>query len=578
MGASSPPPRNRPAPVARRWRDPVSRYAQAVVSRRLLAGPHVRAACARHLDDRLHAHERGWTFDLALAQRALDFFPEVLRLNAGEFEGKPFHLSPWEAFIVGSLFGWHDAEGARRFRVAYVETGKGSGKSPLAAGIGLLMMIADGEARSEVYAAASKKDQAMILFRDAVAMVQQSPALSKRIRLIGGVAPWNMVFRDSFFRPIAADDKQSGPRPHCGLIDEMHEHKDDTVVEMMRAGFKGRRSPLMFMITNAGVDRQSVCWRYHDRAIKIAERMLDDDRFFAYVCALDSGEDPLHDERCWPKTNPNLGVSIRADYLRDQVLEARQMPGKESVVRRLHFCQWVDASSPWISGESWRACERTPSEPFVSRFAGARVTLAVDLSTTTDLTALALVVEIEGRLFAAVEFFTPADTMRSRGERDGVDYALWARQGYIHAVPGSTLEYGPVAARIAELAEVFDIAELVFDRYRMSYLKRELEEIGLMLPLTEHPQTFVKPRSSALWMPQSINELEGAIMRSEIEIDRNPCLTWAAASAVCETDLHQSRIFSKRKATGRIDGLVALAMAVGARRAPSLVNVGAMVA
>jgi phage terminase large subunit-like protein len=559
-------------------RDPVSVYARSVVAGRTIAGPYVRGACARHLDDLVHAGERGWHFDARRVARVVDFFGDVLRLSAGEFEGNPFVLEPWQAFIVGTLFGWVNAAGQRRFRVAFVETGKGSGKSPLAAGIGLYMLIADGEARAQIYAAASKKDQAMVLFRDAIAMVDQSPGLRQRVRQTGGSQVWNLSVGGSFFRAIASDEGQSGPLPHCALIDEVHEHRDDTMIEMMRAGFKGRRSPLLFMITNSGVDRQTVCWRYHDKAVKIAERTIEDDRFFSYVCAVDEGEDPMRDRACWAKTNPNLGVSIPAVYLEDQVTEARLMPSKESIVRRLHFCQWVDATAPWISGDAWRACEVTHEVPFVERLAGARVTLALDLSTTTDLTALAIACEIDGRLYGAVEFWTPAETLRSRAERDGVDYPLWVQQGYLNAIPGSTLDYGPIAARIAELSDMFDVAELVFDRYRIAYLKRELDDIGLSLPLTEHPQTFVKPAKSALWMPQSINEIESALLRREIEIDHNPCLTWAAASAVCEVDLHQSRIFSKRKATGRIDGLVALTMAVGAIRARPDFDVGAMVA
>ena len=546
----------------------------------VIAGPHVRGACTRHLADLQDAPARGWQFDVQLVQRVVDFFANVLRLSSGEFEGQPFILEPWQAFIVGSLFGWLNAARQRRFRVAFIETGKGSGKSPLAAGVGLYMLVADGEARAQVYAAASKKDQALVLFRDAVAMVDQSPGLAQRVHQTGGAQVWNLSHGGSFFRAIASDDSQSGPLPHCALVDEVHEHRDDNMIEMMRAGFKGRRSPLLFMITNSGVDRQTVCWRYHEKAIKVAAQTVADDRFFSYVCAVDEGEDPMTDTACWPKTNPNLGQSIKLDYLQDQVAEARLMPSKESIVRRLHFCQWVDAAAPWISGEAWRACEVAPDEPFITQLAGCRVTLAVDLSTTTDLTALAAVYQApSGQLWAWVEFWSPADTLRSRAERDGVPYPLWAEQGHLHTVPGSTLEYGPIAARIAELVDQFDVAELVFDRYRMSYLRRELDDIGLQLPMTEHPQTFVKPAKSALWMPQSINELEGALMRHEITIEHNPCLTWAAASAVVEVDLHQSRIFSKRKATGRIDGLVALAMAVGAVRAPrQVLDVSAMVA
>lgn len=560
-------------------RDPVSMYARGVVAGRTVAGPYVRAACARHLDDLAAAPARGWQLDRVRMMRALEFFPDVLRLSSGEFEGEPFVLAPWEAFIVGSLFGWVNAEGHRRFRVAFVETGKGSGKSPLAAGIGLYMLVADNEPRAEVYAAASKKDQAMVLFRDAIAMVDQSPGLRSRVKQTGGSQVWNLSFNGSFFRAIASDEGQSGPRPHCALIDEVHEHRDDNMIEMMRAGFKGRRAPLLFMITNSGIDRQSVCWRYHDKAVKVAERTVQDDRFFSYVCAVDAGEDPMLEPATWPKTNPNLGVSIQPEYIADQVAEARQMPSKESIVRRLCFCQWVDASAPWIAGDAWRACEVVHDVPFTERLAGARVTLAVDLSTTTDLTALAIACEVGGRLFACVEFWTPADTLRSRAERDGVDYPLWVRQGYLNAIPGSTLEYGPIAERVGELIDQFDVAELVFDRYRVAYLKRELDDRGITLPLTEHPQSFVKPTKWALWMPQSVNEIEAAVLKREIEIEHNPCLTWAAASAVCEVDVNQSRIFSKRKATGRIDGLVALTMAVGAIRAPrSVVDIGALVA
>jgi phage terminase large subunit-like protein len=554
--------------------DPVSDYARAVVDGRLVAGPSVRATCRRHLADLEHAHERGWRFDQALAARALKFFPTILRLNGGKFEGKPFALASWQAFAVGSLFGWASlADGRRRFRRAYIETGKGSGKSPLAAGIGLLLLVADGEARSEIYAAASKIDQAKVLFRDAVAMVELSPALSSRLRIIGGSNPWNIVVGGSFFRPIASDEKQSGPRPHGVLIDELHEHRDDTVIELLSAGFKFREQPLLVAITNAGVDRTSVCWQYHQHAVNVAAGVLEDDRFFSFVCDLDDDEDPLVDEACWIKTNPSLGVTIGLDYLRDQVHAARQMPAKESKVRRLHFCQWVDAASPWISGEAWRACEREadPLLDVLELFADRDVILSVDLSATTDLTALAIVADDPaGWIDAAVEFWTPGDTLAARAERDVVPYELWRDQGWLHALPGQTIDYASIARRIDDMLKAgLRVRALVFDRYRMSFLRRELEALGLDVPLLEHPQGFVKVKSTALWMPQSINELEAAVLERTLRVYRNPVLTWNSASAVVVKDDQESRIFSKRRSTGRIDGVVALAMGVGAIRAPA---------
>lgn len=230
----------------------------------------------------------------------------------------------------------------------------------------------------------------MILFRDAVAMVDQSPALAQRINKSGGAGKeWNLAFLQSgsFFRPISSDDGQSGPRPHCALIDEIHEHKNNQVVEMMRAGTKGRRQALIFMITNSGHDKTSVCYDYHEYGRKVAEGSIEDDSFFSFICSLDEGEDPFKDESCWKKANPSLGHTFTDRYLREQVTQARGMPSKESIVRRLNFCQWVDADNPWMSSDVWMGCE----EDFdLQELQGEECYGGLDLSGTRDLTSLAL--------------------------------------------------------------------------------------------------------------------------------------------------------------------------------------------
>lgn len=248
--------------------DQATAYARGVVAGDIVAGPHVRDACARHIKDLEHGPSRNLTWDLAAAQKAIGFFRDVLRLNGGKFEGLPFVLNGWQAFVIGSLWGWRRPDGTRRFRTAYIETGKGSGKTPLAAGIGLLMLCADSEARAEVYAAAVKADQAKVLFRDATAMTEMSPNLSSRLHMSGGVTPDNIahVASGSFFRPISSERQgrgQSGPRPHCVLLDEIHEMQGHGMVEFLSAGVKARRQPLVIMITNSGSDRQTVAWDYH---------------------------------------------------------------------------------------------------------------------------------------------------------------------------------------------------------------------------------------------------------------------------------------------------------------------------
>ena len=293
--------------------DPVTAYAQEVADGRRVAGPHVRATCARHLRDLKEGPGRGLVWDLELVARAIGFFEDVLKLNGGDFEGQPFTLLPWQKFVVGSLFGWVGADGYRRFRVAYVETAKGSGKSPLAAGIGMKGLVADGEPRAEIYSAATKKDQAMILFRDAVAMVDQSVELKKRLQKSGtGEKVWNLAYLNAgaFFRPISSDDGQSGPRPHIGLIDELHEHRTNAVVEMLRAGTKSRRQAMIFMITNSGSNKTGPCWENHEYGAQVARGERVDDAFFPYICSLDEGDDPFKDEGCCPRPTPACRTPI----------------------------------------------------------------------------------------------------------------------------------------------------------------------------------------------------------------------------------------------------------------------------
>ncbi|CAI2407634.1 Phage terminase-like protein, large subunit [Serratia liquefaciens] len=542
--------------------DPATQYAMDVTSGKELAGPDIRNACARHLRDLEHGPARGLAWDADSAQRAIDFFSKVLKLNGGEHEGQPFIPLAWQCFVIGSIFGWKNSDGYRRFRMVYVESGKGSGKSPLAGGVGLYCLVADKEPRAEVYAAATKKDQAMILFRDAVAMVDQSPALSQRIDKSGGTGKeWNLAFvqTGSFFRPISSDDGQSGPRPHCALIDEVHEHKSNQVVEMMRAGTKGRRQALIFMITNSGHDKTSVCYDYHEYGRKIAAGMEEDDSFFSFICSLDEGDDPFKDESCWKKANPSLGHTFNERYLREQVTQARGMPGKESIVRRLNFCQWVDAANPWMGSDVWMGCE---SDFDPDEMIGEECYGGLDLSGTRDLTSLALYFPKRKRLI--VEFWTPKETLLHRAKTDRVPYDMWEKKGFIFSTPGNAVKYGFVAERIADLALRFHIKAIAFDQYRIKYLEPELEEADVSVPLIQHGQGFYKAADSGLWMPHSIELFEGLLDDKEVEILTNPCLRWNAASAVIETDQKNNRIFAKKKSTGRIDGVVASAMAIGA--------------
>lgn len=545
--------------------DPVERYARAVVSGELVAGPHVRGACQRHLDDLVHGGARGLRFDTEQAARAINFFPDILRLTGGEYDGIAYQLLDWQQFIVGSIFGWKGADGYRRFRTAYVETGKGSGKSPLAAGIGLYGLMADDEAGAEVYAAATKKDQAMILFRDAVAMVDQSPELAARILKSGtGLNVWNLAWleRRSFFKPIASDDGQSGPRPHISLLDEIHEHKDGYVIEMLKAGQKSRRQPLLFGITNSGIDKTTVCGDYHDYSAKVCAGQLQDDTFFAYVCAVDAGDDPFKDEGCWPKANPSLRFGLPGyRYLREQVDQARNMPSKESTVRRLNFCQWVAAESPWIGSHVWFQCQ--DKEFDVRRLVGRRCFGGLDLSSTQDLTALALQFEPvpDDPFWRELEWFwLPGDGLPDKAEQDRVPYLVWRDAGHLEALPGRAINKLAVVKRCAEIAAMYDLQALAYDRWRIEDLKMICDQEGVTLPLVAFGQGFKD-------MAPAVDEYERRLLEATLRHLGNPVMTWCAANAVVASDPAGNRKVEKKRATGRVDGIIANLMATGASMA-----------
>lgn len=552
--------------------DPVRAYAEAVTKGDIIAGPHVRASCERHLRDLKEGEARGLYWDQEAADRALGFFPDVLRLSEGQFEGLPFNLHPAQAFIVGSIFGWHRPDGTRRFRRAYVEQGKGNGKSPLAGGIGLYGMMADREPGAQVFAAAAKMDQARILFNDAVSMVRQSPMLESRITPSGINPVFNLadLRTGSFFRPVGRDTGKtgSGLRPHFALLDELHEHPNRDTLEMLERGFKFRRQPLLLMITNSGSDRNSVCWEEHEHAVKVAHGEVEDDTTFSYVCALDEDDDPLEDPSCWIKANPLLGVTITEGYLADVAAQAKAIPGKANGIRRLHFCQWTDAETAWIARETWEACE--DPEMRLEDFEGQECWMGLDLGAAKDMTARVMVFrdgeDEEGRprfaMFA--HGYTPGDTLLGRERDDRAPYSVWVDQGHLTATEGKLVRFDHVAADIVDLSQRFPLVLLAYDRWLYSRFDDALEELGATLPVIEHPQGTNRRKDSPLWMPESINQLEGLLLEGRLRIEVNPALRSAVASACFYTTPAGLRRFEKNRSTARIDLAVAAAMAVGA--------------
>lgn len=606
--------------------DPVTAYAKAVISGAITAGPHVRNACRRHIQDLTEGHKRGLRFDVEAAERMIRFCRTVCRLKDGQFDGKPFNPDPSQQFILGSIYGWKKRDGFRRFRRAYVEMGKGNGKSPMAAAIGLYGLVADNEPSTEIYAAGKDKQQAFVLFRDAVSMVSKSPLLSSRITPSGGTGAFveNLAYlkTGSFFRCISREGASSGPRPAVALCDELHEHPNGDVIEMLERGFKSRRQPLLFLITNSGSDRNSVCWSEHQHAVKVAagthvpdedftyvgETWDGSDDTFSYVCALDKDDDPFTDPSCWVKANPMLGVILTQEYMEGNVAQARDIPNKRNGILRLHFCVWTESDTTWIPRPLLEKV-MVDFDPYVEHKGKPITGAGLDLSKMKDLTAAAFCVETGTKTVTKtdgteaqlptydlwVEAFTPGGTMDERSKVDHVPYRVWAEsfhrnaagedtdQPYLRAIDGNRIRFDHVVAHIAKMGSVhqMDIRMLGYDNYAYGEFQDEIDSYGLDLKTVMHPQggkRRSKPSEEAVaaakaadlppplghWMPGSVGKLEELILEERVRIRKSPVVLTALLGVYMETDpLMGVQWFNKNKATVRIDPAVAAAMAVG---------------
>jgi phage terminase large subunit-like protein len=519
-----------------------------------VAGPYVRLACRRHLEDRRKAatrggHPGGWRFDQAVADYVIAFFELVLRLpDTKDEHGDPraFLLAPPQAFIIGSLFGWKGGDGYRRFRDAYIEIGKGNGKTPLLAGIGLYGLTEDEELAAEIYATATDRNQARIMFQDAERIVAASPDLADRVKkTVNNLADPETM---SFFRPFSKDQGlKSGWRPHMGLIDELHEHPSGEIVMKIRAGAKGRKQPLFPEITNSGYDRTSICWQHREHSIRVLEGTVQDDRWFPYVCALDDGDDPLTDRACHPKANPLLGVCIGQDYLDRQVDVAKNIPPELNTVLRLNFCIWTQAHSRVIDMPKWHGCVQTVLD---AELVGAPCYAALDLGQSDDFCAFVLVWFLpDGRVAVRARFWVPRVALERRPHRP---YAEWERAGVLDVTEGDITDYDVVEADVMAACLEAGAIECAYDKRFAQHMALHLEAAGVTM--TDMPQGFA--------LNEALRKIIDLVIAGDLAHDGNPILGWMAANLVVRHGRNGEIRPDKEKATEKIDGMVALAMAV----------------
>ncbi len=528
------------------------RYVRDVLSGEQVACRWVRLACERHVRDLEEGEERGLWFDEQKAREAIAFF-KLLKHSKGEWAGRPLTLEPWQQFVVASLLGWRRTDGTRRYRTAYLEVARKNGKTTLAAGLGLYLMLADGEPGAEVYSVATKRDQARLSHGEATRMAKSSPAIRRMVNIYRDNI--HIVDTASKFEPLGADaDTMDGLNVHAALVDEVHAHKTRQVWDVIETATGSRRQPLMLAITTSGYNRQSLCWQLHEYTQQVLDGVIEDDSWFGMIYTLDE-DDEWQDEALWPKANPNLGVSKKWDDMRRKAARAREMPAALNAFQRLELDIWTQAETKWIPWQHWQACgAAVDAEGMRGRICYG----GLDLSSNTDVSAFLLVFPPQGngdRYQVLSRFWIPEEAMVERSRRDRVPYDAWVRQGLITATPGNVIDYAWILDQIDQDAQAYDIREVAFDRWGATKIATELMERGGEDWLVQFGQGYMS-------MSPAMRELERLILEHKLAHGNNPVLTWMANNLVVRTDPAGNIKPDKEKSIERIDGMVALVMAL----------------
>jgi len=545
-------------------KDRVQSYIDGVIDGTLLVGKFQRLCVERHLKDLLEGEKRGLYFDEDAGERICEFFEKYLHHTLGrEWVGQPFILEPWECFILYVLFGWkRKADDYRRFRTAYLCISRKNGKSTLAAGVGLYLTIADGEAGAEVYSAATKKDQARIVHDEATRMIRRSPRLRRFIEIPKSQNSTRRYIHvprtDSKYEPLSADTStMDGVNPHGAIIDELHKHKRRDIFDLMVTAGIGRTQPLVFCITNAGDDREGVCWEQQSYGEKILTGVIEDDSYFSFITSIDE-DDNWQDEDVWIKANPNLGVNIKIDRLRSEFKKAKESPAYEAAFRRYYLSQWWQRVNKYLRDDDWTATAfgdlpiemKLDWQSLQESVVGRAAYCGLDLASTTDIAAFVMVVPVEDDYVVLPYFWTPDEKVVERS-KDSVPYRYWVEHEYMYATPGNLIDYSFIREKVNELGKIYRIKEIAYDSWNSSKLVTELTEDGFQMV------TFGQGYAS---MSPATKELLTQVLGKHVIHGNHPVLRWMAGNLTVTMDPSGNVKPMKDKTTEKIDGMVALIM------------------
>lgn len=492
-------------------------------------------------------------YDKKKADRAVTFI-ENLCHTKGKWAGTPFWLLPWQEQLIRDIFGIVKPDGNRQFRTAFVEICKKVGKSELAAAVALYLLYADNEPSAEVYGAAADRQQASIVFDVAKQMVEMSPALMKRSKLMGATKRIVNYSNAGYYQVLSAEVGGKHGFSVSGLVfDEIHTQPNRQLYDVLTKGSSdARQNPLHFIITTAGNDRHSIAYELHTKAVDILEGRRVDPTFYPVVYGLKDDED-WEDEANWYKVNPSLGYTVDIERLRDAYREAKQNPADEITFKWLRCNMWVSSTVAWIPD----AIYMRGNEPIdMDALAGRDCYAGLDLSSTGDITALVLIfppMDEEEKYVLLPYFWIPEETIPRRVKANSVPYDIWEKQGYIMSTEGNVIHYDFIEKFIMDLSEKYHILEIAVDRWNATQMIQNLEGEGFtIIPFGQGFSSMSAPTK----------EFYRLLMEGRIIHGGNPVLRWMAGNVVIDTDPAGNIKVTKAKSKEKIDGIVAAIMAL----------------
>lgn len=492
---------------------------------------------------------------LTRAERVIAFV-ESLKITSGVHAGKPFLLRPWQRDIIEAIYRVDD-EGRRIVRQALLSVPRKNGKTQLAAALALCHLAGpEAVPRGQAYSAAADRAQASLIFKEMQALIAADPRLSDRIIIRQHAKTLEDVETGSIYHPLSSDARKAhGLSPSFVVCDELAQWHGRELYDNLVTGTGAHAEPLVVVISTQSADPNHVMSELTEYGRRVLEGTIEDSTFLPVIYAAPEDADPW-DEATWHACNPALGDFRSLEEMRTAAAQAQRLPAREPSFRLLYLNQPVDASARFLNAADWRACAADE----VPDLTGERCYLGLDLSSTTDLTALAAYFPDSGHCL--VWCWAPADSLAEAEKRDFVPYQLWARQGYLETTPGRSIDKGFVVRRLAEIAELYDVQACAYDRWRIKEVMQLMAAEGIKVPMQEWGQGFRD-------MSPALEALETLVLSGKLKHPNNPVLNWCTANATATLDPAHNRKLDKTRSNGRIDALVALCMAVGlAARTP----------